>query len=71
MYSKLTIQGKEGKILSENKAEIIDGKQIFTLIADGKIQNKSISTLNSNCEGKVITYDSSGKVVSVSVQKRR
>ncbi|MDN3692094.1 hypothetical protein QWZ06_07395 [Chryseobacterium tructae] len=71
MYSKLTIQGKEGKILSENKAQIIDGKQIFTVIADGKVQNKSVSTLNSNCEGKVITYDSSGKVISVSIQKRR
>lgn len=71
MYSKLTIQGKEGKILSENKAQIIDGKQIFTVIADGKIQSKSVSTLNNHCEGKVITYNGSGKVVSVSVQKRR
>ncbi len=71
MYSKLTIKGKEGKTISENTSETIDGKQVFTVIADGKILNKSISTLNSNCEGKVITYDSKGKIVSVSVQKRR
>ncbi|MBP2616586.1 hypothetical protein [Chryseobacterium jejuense] len=71
MYSKLTIKGKEGKIISENKSEIIDGKQVFTVIADGKILNKSVSTLNSNCEGRVVTYDGKGKIVSVSVQKRR
>ncbi len=71
MYSKLTIQGKDGKILSENKAQMIDGKQIFTTMADGKVQSKSVSTLNNHCEGKVITYDGSGKVISVSVQKRR
>ncbi len=71
MYSKLTVKGKEGKIISENTAKIIDGKQIFTVITDGKMQNRSVSTLNSNCEGKVITYDGSGKVISVSVQKKR
>lgn len=71
MYSKLTVKGKAGKIISENRAEIIDGKQVFTVIADGKVQNKSVSTLNSNCEGKVITYDGNGKVVSVSVQTKR
>lgn len=71
MYSKLTIKGKEGKTISENTSQIIDGKQVFTVIADGKIVNKSVSTLNSNCEGKVTTYDSRGTVVSVSVQKRR
>ncbi|MCS4301215.1 hypothetical protein [Chryseobacterium sp. BIGb0232] len=71
MYSKLTIKGKEGKTISENTSQIIDGKQVFTVIADGKIVNKSVSTLNSNCEGKVTTYDSRGKVVSVSAQKRR
>ncbi|SDJ16240.1 hypothetical protein [Chryseobacterium jejuense] len=70
MYSKLTVKGKAGKIISENKTEFMDGKQIFTVIADGKIQNKSVSTLNSHCEGKVTTYDNQGKVVSVSVQKR-
>lgn len=71
MYSKLTVKGKEGKTISENTSQIIDGKQIFTIIADGKTVNKSVSTLNSNCEGKVTTYDSQGKVVSVSVQKRQ
>lgn len=71
MYSRLTIKGKEGKVISENRTEIINGKQIFTVIADGKVLNRSVSTLNFNCEGKVITYDGSGKVVSVSVQERQ
>lgn len=71
MYSKLTIEDKEGKIRSENTVKTIDGKQVFTVIANGKVQNKSVSTLNSNCEGKVVTYDSTGKVLSVSVQQRR
>lgn len=70
MYSKMTVKGKAGKIMSENRAQIIDGKLVFTVMTDGKLQNRSVSTLNSNCEGKVITYDGSGKVVSVSVQKR-
>lgn len=71
MYSKMIIQTKEGKILSENVAQIMDGKHIFTSIADGKVQSKSVSTLTNHCEGKVITYDGSGKVLSVSVQERR
>lgn len=71
MYSKMTVKGKTGKIMSENRTQIIDGKQVFTVMTDGKLQNRSVSTLNSSCEGDVVTYDGSGKVVSVSVQKRK
>ncbi|RXM51682.1 MULTISPECIES: hypothetical protein [unclassified Chryseobacterium] len=71
MYSKMTVKGKAGKILSENRTQIINGKQVFTVMTDGKLQNRSVSTLNSSCEGDVVTYDGSGKVVSVSVQKRQ
>lgn len=70
IYSKMSIEGKNGKVMSENRTQILDGKQIFTTIADGKIQYKSISTLDGNCEGKVITSDANGKVVSVSVQRK-
>lgn len=70
MYSKLIIEGKDGKIISENTTKTIDGKDIFATITDGKTQYRSVSTLNKNCEGKVVTYDSSGKIISVYVQKR-
>lgn len=70
MYSKLILKEKGDKIISENTTENIDGKDIFTTISDGKIQYRSVSTLNKNCEGKVSTYDSSGKIVSVYIQKK-
>lgn len=70
MYSKLILEGKGGKIISENTTENIGGKDIFSTVSDGKIQYKSVSTLNKNCEGKVTTYDGNGKVVSVYVQKK-
>lgn len=57
--------------ISENTNTIVDGKEIFINTMNGKVQSKTVSYLNKNCEGKALIYDGNGAITGVTIQRKK
>lgn len=69
IFSKSTIIFQSGDI-TENSSFSENGKEIFISKTNGKVNHKTISENNFDCQGVFTTYDENGKVISVMISEK-
>ena len=70
-FSKMKVVPSNESYSSENTNTIVDGKEIFINTMNGKVQSKTVSYLNKNCEGKALIYDGNGAITGVTIQRKK
>ncbi|UQB70138.1 hypothetical protein [Epilithonimonas zeae] len=69
-FSKMKVIPSDESYISENTSSIIDGRETFINTMNGKIQSKTISYMNNQCEGKVLMYDGYNAITGVTIQRK-
>lgn len=70
-FSKMKLVPADESYISENTSTIVDGKETFINKVNGKVQSKTVSYLNKNCEGKALIYDGNGAITGVTIQRKK
>jgi len=70
-FSKMKVVSTDETYISENTNTIVDGKETFISTTNGKVQSKTVSQINKNCEGKALIYDGNGAITGVTIQRKK
>ena len=70
-FSKMKVVPASESFISENTNTIVDGKETFISTMNGKLQSKTVSHINNNCEGKALIYDGNGAITGVTIQRKK
>lgn len=69
-FSKMKVVPVNESYISENTNTIVNGKETFISTMNGKIQSKTVSHINKNCEGKALMYDGNNAITGVTIQRK-
>lgn len=69
-FSKMKVVTVNETYISENTNTIADGKETFISTMNGKLQSKTVSHINKNCEGKSLMYDGNNAITGVTIQRK-